>query len=193
MQVAPRGQLRESDGAVVARLIAIRPLDDGDHAQSSGDPTDFVYRTGKVVKGRPRLGRGRRLVVRSVRSDSSCGLSGRVGSRTRLFLSRDEGLWRAGSCQQTSTETMRRLYRASADGGAAYDHRCGSLGPAEERIERIRADRVSCKRARRVARAYLRFNEVRGWRCRTLKSGRQLCTKRCLRVSFSLVGRGIAA
>jgi len=40
---------------------------------------------------------------------------------------------------------------------------CGTAGPIESgTAEKVRADRVPCRRARRVAAQYLRFNDVSG-------------------------------
>src|SRR3712207_4574713 len=84
--VAPETQLKQSDGAVVARLLKVKPLDD------VGASAAFVYRTGKVLKGRRRgLRRGRRLVVRRARQSATCGLSDQVGRLTGLFLTREGG------------------------------------------------------------------------------------------------------
>lgn len=106
----PKELLRQADGAAVARLLAIRSVDDG------GDfgPADFVYRTGKVLKGKSRLRRGRRLVIRSTRSGASCGLSGRPGRLTGLFLYRSDGQWTSSLCTQIGAGQMRRLGRKRA-------------------------------------------------------------------------------
>jgi hypothetical protein len=112
----PKQKLRRSDGAVIARLLDVRPIDDGDDIQSSADPTDYVYRTGRVFKGRPRLQRGRRLVVRRVLMDASCGLSHRVGRLTGLFLDREDGRWRAGTCDEVTPAQMRSVRADRAQG-----------------------------------------------------------------------------
>ncbi len=102
----PAEQLREADGAVVARLLAVRPVGDGLDA-------NFVYRTGLVVKG-DGLRRGRRLVLRSSRSSAACGLPTDVGGLQGMFLSRTRGRWGASLCSLTTRRVLRRL-----DGGAA--------------------------------------------------------------------------
>lgn len=102
-------QLRRADGAVVAKLIAVEPIDDGDEVESSGDRADFVYRIRRRVKGGPRLRKGRRLVVRSVRSTATCGLPDGVGERYGLFLDRTEARWTSGLCQTIEPADMRRL------------------------------------------------------------------------------------
>ncbi len=68
---------------------------------------------------------------------------------------------------------------------------CGAVRGSEFSAERTRARNVGCTRARRVARGYLRFNEVSGWRCRTEPSGRRICRRGCKAVAFRLVGEGI--
>lgn len=78
--------------------------------------------------------------------------------------------------------------RASGDGL----RRCGDAGPVRGfTAKAIRADGVRCKRARRVARQYLRHNDVRGWRCVIRRSGRRRCTRRCLSVSFRVQGSAV--
>jgi len=63
--------------------------------------------------------------------------------------------------------------------------RCGDYDAGEVFIaEGLRADGVSCARARRVARQYLRYNDVRGWRCAQRRSGRVICRRRGQGVSF---------
>ncbi len=74
---------------------------------------------------------------------------------------------------------------------ADKDRDCGAVRGSEFSAERIQARNVGCTRARRVARGYLRFNEVRGWRCRTQPSGRRICRQGCKAVAFRLVGEGI--
>ena len=108
VQIAPETKLKQSDGAVVARLLQVEPL------ESSRFSADFVYRTGRVLKGKPRLRRGRRLVVRSPLSSASCGLSEREGRLTGLFLYREDGRWNSNSCNEVTAATMRRLDRATA-------------------------------------------------------------------------------
>jgi hypothetical protein len=108
VQIAPETKLRQSDGAVVARLLRVEPL------ESSQFSANFVYRTGRVLKGKPRLRRGRRLVVRSPLSSASCGLMEREGRLTGLFLTRDDGRWSSNSCNEVSAAVMRSLKRATA-------------------------------------------------------------------------------
>jgi hypothetical protein len=110
----PQRQLELSDGAVIARLLRVKPLDD------VGASAAFVYRTGKVLKGaRHGLRRGRRLAVRGARQSASCGLSDEVGALTGLFLTREDGRWQSNSCREVSPAQMRGLERPSASGSAA--------------------------------------------------------------------------
>ena len=113
--VAPETMLEQADGAVIARLVRVGP---------TADPTDFVYRTGRVYKGKPRLRRGRRLVVRSARSSATCGLSDEVGRLTGLFMDRQGGRWHSNLCREVTPAQMRSLDRA---GARAADRACGSL------------------------------------------------------------------
>ena len=115
-RVPPGDLLRQSDGAVVARLLAVRPINGENDTASSSDPFEFVYRTGKVVKGRTGLAKGRRLAILTPRTGASCGLSGAPGELTGLFLTRNGGRWTSSSCQQITASQMRAL-RASKGGG----------------------------------------------------------------------------
>jgi hypothetical protein len=119
--ISPGTKLKQSDGAVTARLLDARPLGGVDPPSSSATPSEFVYRIGRVIKGRPRLRSGRRLVVRSLWSGSSCGLSQDLGRVQGLFLRRANGRWRAGACDEIRAAQMRRLRGkgAAASAGAA--------------------------------------------------------------------------
>ena len=107
VQIDPETKLKQSDGAVVARLLRVKPLEQSYSAA-------FVYRTGRVVKGKPRLRRGRRLVIRSPLSSAACGLSDRVGRLTGLFLYREGGRWASNSCNEVAPRVMRSLDGAAA-------------------------------------------------------------------------------
>jgi hypothetical protein len=107
--VDPREKLAGSKGAVTARLLEVRRPPAGEEAVSSADPTLFIYRTGRVVKGAARgLKRGRRLAVQSPLSEASCGLAGEPGGLTGLFLDRENGRWTSNLCNQISRATMLR-------------------------------------------------------------------------------------
>jgi hypothetical protein len=106
----PREQLKRADGAIVGRLLAVRVVDPPEEGEpiSSGDPTDFVYRVGRVYKHGPGLRRGRRVKVRSVRGEATCGLPHGRGRLYGLFLGRRDGRWRAGLCDVVSPRDIRR-------------------------------------------------------------------------------------
>ena len=105
--IDPRQAVAESQGAVTARLLKVERLSAEGEPVSSLDPTNFIYRTGRVVKGAKRgLERGGRLVVRSPFLEASCGLSGEVGGLTGLFLERVDGRWTSSLCSQISRARM---------------------------------------------------------------------------------------
>jgi hypothetical protein len=114
----PRDLLKQSDAAVTARLLEVRPVGGGEPS-SSADPTDFVYRIGRVVKGKARLTSGETLVVRSRYSGSSCGLSNFGGKVRGLFLTRENGRWRSWACREVPARQMRRLAAGGAVGSLA--------------------------------------------------------------------------
>jgi len=108
-----REQLKESDGAFVGRLVAVREVDPPAEGEptSSADPMDFVYRVGRVHNGGPGLHRGRRVRVRSVRDDASCGLPHGVGELIGLFVERRNHRWHGSACLVTTPRKMRRAAR----------------------------------------------------------------------------------
>ena len=121
-----RERLRESDGAFVGRLVAVRVVDPPDQGEpiGSGDPTDFIYRVRRVYNGGPGLRRGRRVRVRSVRDEATCGLQSRKGELYGLFLQRRNHRWHSNLCLTTTPRRMRR----AAEG--ASSSRAGSPGGA---------------------------------------------------------------
>ena len=80
--------LREADGAFVGRLVAVRAVGDGPKA-------DFIYRVGRVYKRGPGLRRGRRVSVRSIRFEVTCGLQSTKGELYALFVHPDH--WGVGA------------------------------------------------------------------------------------------------
>lgn len=113
----PAGRLlKESDGAVIARHLDVRPVDD-----SSFPEVEFIYRVGRVYNGGPGLRRGRRIAVRTYNSDAVCGLTRTIGRLTGLFLQRVDGHWTSGSCLQISPRRMRRAGEAATAGASGCD------------------------------------------------------------------------
>ena len=104
-----RKLLAESDGAFVGRLVAV----------GSGDPTDYIYRVRRVYKHGPGLRRGRRVRVRSVRSEATCGLQSTKGQLYALFLQRRNHRWHSNLCLTTTPRRMRRAVNSVAAGPAA--------------------------------------------------------------------------
>jgi hypothetical protein len=113
----PAEQLEAADGAFVGRLVDVRDV-------GSGLRADFVYRVGRVYKRGPGLRRGRRVKVRSIRSDATCGLPQGRGRLYGLFVRRAAGRWHGSACQVVTPEQMRRgaegaTSRAASPGSAA--------------------------------------------------------------------------
>ena len=124
--VKVREQLEASDAAFVGRLVAVREVDPPAEGEpiGSGDPMDYVYRVGRIYKDGPGINRGRRVRVRSVRDEATCGLPGRVGRLIGLFVSRSQHRWHGNFCRTTTPRKMRR----GAQGSSAT--RAGSPGSA---------------------------------------------------------------
>jgi hypothetical protein len=106
----PPKLLRQSDGAFVGRLVAIREVDPPAEGEpiGSGDPVDYVYRVGRVYKRGPGLRRGRRVRVRSARSSATCGLPRGIGRLYGLFVSREARRWHGNLCNVVTPAQMRR-------------------------------------------------------------------------------------
>jgi hypothetical protein len=109
--------LRESDGAFVGRLLAVRGV-------GSGPKADFIYRVRRVYKRGPGLRRGRRVSVRSIRFEATCGLQSQKGELYALFLQRRNHRWHSNLCLTTTPRRMRR----AAEGSSASP--AGSPGSA---------------------------------------------------------------
>lgn len=99
---APGKALRESDAAVVGRLVEIVP-----RGQLQAD---YRYEVQRVYRGAKEIEAGDMLAVRSAQSGAACGLPHRADRRYGLFLTRLGGRWRAGLC---SVVTPRRLWMAA--------------------------------------------------------------------------------
>lgn len=116
--------LEQADGAFVGRLLAVRVVDPPEEGEpiSSGDPTDYVYRVGRVYNGGPGLVRGRTVKVRSVRAGATCGLPRTRGRLYGLLVTRRDRRWNSNLCSVVSPGAMRRA------GGDAAASRAGSPG-----------------------------------------------------------------
>ena len=119
--------LKEADGAFVGRLVAVRVVDPPEQGGpiSSGDPTDYIYRVRRVYNRGPGLRRGRRVRVRSVRDEATCGLQDQKGRLYALFLERRNHRWHSNLCLTT---TPRRMRRAAEDTSASGPASAGSPG-----------------------------------------------------------------
>lgn len=104
-----RESIRESDGAFIGRLVAVREVDPPAQGEpiGSGDPTDYVYRVGRVFNGGPGLRRGNRVRVRSVRFGATCGLPRRRGMLIGLFVERSNRRWHGNLCATATPAEMR--------------------------------------------------------------------------------------
>ncbi len=98
----PGKALRESDAAVVGRLIEVVP-----RGQLQAD---YRYAVERVYRGATAIEAGEMLSVRSAQGGAACGLPRRDDRRYGLFLTRLDGRWRSGLC---SVVTPRRLWLAA--------------------------------------------------------------------------------
>jgi hypothetical protein len=121
--------IRDFDGVFIGRLLAVRVVDPPAAGEpiGSADPTDYIYRVGRVYNDGPGLRRGRRVRVRSVRSEASCGLPRRRGKLFGLFVDRRGGRWHGGLCGTVPPAQLRDAEAASAK---AATPEAGSPGSA---------------------------------------------------------------
>jgi hypothetical protein len=112
---APAESLRESDAAIVGRLVKVLP-----HGRLQAD---YRYEVLHVYKGRGKVRAGRMLSVRSGRRAAACALPRRPSHRYGLFLARREGHWFGGIC---GVIEPRRLRHAARSQPRVY--RLGSAG-----------------------------------------------------------------
>jgi hypothetical protein len=114
-----REAIRESDGAFIGRLVAVREVD-------RPAEMDYVYRVGRVFNGGPGLRRGNRVRVRSARSSATCGLPHERGLLIGLFVERRNRRWHGNLCSTTSPRQMRRAGSSDAASPAAGSSPCTS-------------------------------------------------------------------
>lgn len=116
---APGELLRESDAAIVGRLVEVLP-----HGRLHAD---YRYEVLRVYRGRDEIERGQMLTVRSARRAAACAPPRRLDRRYGLFLVRDRGRWFGGIC---SVIAPRRLWQAARDqagvSGSAGSPACAS-------------------------------------------------------------------
>jgi len=110
--------IRSADGVFIGRLLAVRAVDPPAEGEpiGSGDPTDYIYRVGRVPNGGPGLRKGRRVRVRSVRSGATCGLPRGRGRLYGLFVDRRGGRWHGNLCRTVPPDRLRDAEDGSAAG-----------------------------------------------------------------------------
>jgi hypothetical protein len=113
----PGEALRESDAAVVGRLVEVVPR--------GALQADYRYEVRRVYRGARAIDAGQMLAVRSAQSGAACGLPRRVDRRYGLFLARAGGRWRSGIC---SVVTPRRLWQAARGRPLAAHPACDGGG-----------------------------------------------------------------
>jgi hypothetical protein len=123
----PREQLKASDAAFIGRLVAVREVDPPAEGEpiGTGDPMDYVYRVGRIYKDGPGINRGRRVRVRSVRDEATCGLPDQVGELIGLFAQRQNRRWHGNLCLTTSARKMRRALESAGSAGSPGSAGCG--------------------------------------------------------------------
>jgi len=120
-----RQNIRAGDAAIVGRLVSVTRPEQGPGEVPVGPGIAwFRYRTLYVVKGRPRLQRGRIVAVKTSGDGATCGLYGQVGRRYGLVLDRSEGRWWGNLCQMYGPKMMRA--QGSMESGRSARTGCAS-------------------------------------------------------------------
>jgi hypothetical protein len=104
---------RQSDGAIVGKLLRVEPVGDGFNA-------DYVYRVVDGLKKRNRFEAGQIRRVRSATESAACGIEQPIGTVTGLYLSRlRDGRLTSNLCSITSPARIRRTAKnvAAENGG----------------------------------------------------------------------------
>lgn len=86
----PAEALRQSDAAIVGRLVEVKPR--------GPLRAEYRYEVRRVYRGRNAIERGEMLSVRSARRAAACALPRRLGRSYGLFLHRADGRWTGGIC-----------------------------------------------------------------------------------------------
>jgi hypothetical protein len=107
----PADSLRESDAAIVGRLVKVLPRGRL-HA-------DYRYEVLHVYRGRKSIEPGQFLDVRSARRAAACALPRRLGHRYGLFLLHRYGHWSGGICGVISPRRLRRAAGQQSEEGSA--------------------------------------------------------------------------
>jgi len=112
--IAPETRFRQSDAAVIARLVEVVPR--------GGQTATLRYRVKAVFKGGRRIAEEQLISLRSASSSAACGLPRGKGHRYGLFLSRTGDHWSATLCDVTTPRGMREA--AGGGGGSGYRPTC---------------------------------------------------------------------
>jgi hypothetical protein len=112
----PRQQLKASDAAFIGRLIEVHEVSPPVEGAgiSTGDPVDHVYRVGRIYKDGPGINRRRRVRVRSVRGEATCGLPSRIGELIGLFVQDRNHRWHGNLCLTMTARKMRRAFEGAS-------------------------------------------------------------------------------
>ena len=115
---APAESLRESDAAIVARLVKVLP-----HGRLHAD---YRYEVRRVYRGREAIDPGQMVTVRSGRRAAACALPRRLNHAYGLFLTQLHGHWFGGIC---GVIEPRRLRHAAQQQPRVYRRGSGDSGP----------------------------------------------------------------
>jgi hypothetical protein len=121
-------RLKDSDGAIVARVIKVRHTGESTPGSLGDDEAIFTVRVRKAYKRLGTFPEGRRVRVHTASNGATCGLELGRGAVAGLFLSRNDGEWSGNLCGQISPRWMRRA--ANYDGPMPETTSAGCSGAA---------------------------------------------------------------
>jgi hypothetical protein len=108
---APAEALRESDAAIVGRLVEVTPRGKLN--------ADYRYEVRHVYRGAESIEAGQMLTVRSGRKAAACALPRRLGDVYGLFLSRASNRWFGGICGVIEPRRLRHAAEQQANSARA--------------------------------------------------------------------------
>jgi len=108
---SPAELLAESDAAIAARLLAVKP-----HGPTRAE---YRYEALRVYRGRGEIEAGSTVKVMSPRGSAACALPDGIGHSFGLFLLGDGRRWAGGLCGVVSPRRLWAAARKPGGGQAA--------------------------------------------------------------------------
>lgn len=115
---------KQSDGAVIAKLIDVRPIGTSEYPRNS----NYIYEITEVFKRDDRFEPGQTRRIKSATDGAACGIERPIGSTHALFLLRSQGGWYSNLCLSLlSKREMREAAEAAGSGQSRGSAPCGGM------------------------------------------------------------------